>query len=67
MRKVCPTTAVVALLSVRRHRLYKRRTVTVLRVFAHDPLRTTSAGRTATVRECRPVSRTKFWAVEYPA
>ncbi|CUX76602.1 30S ribosomal protein S17 [Candidatus Tremblaya princeps] len=67
VRKVCPTTAVVALRSVRMHRLYKRRTVAVLRVFAHDPRRTTSAGHTATVRECRPVSRTKSWAVEYSA
>lgn len=67
MRKVCPTTAVVALRSVRRHKLYKRSTVAVLRVFAHDPRRTTSAGCTATVRECRPVSRTKSWIVEYGA
>ena len=65
--KVCPTTAVVALRSVRMHRLYKRHTVAMLRVFAHDPRRTTSAGSTAMVRECRPFSRTKYWAVEYSA
>ncbi|CUX76753.1 30S ribosomal protein S17 [Candidatus Tremblaya princeps] len=67
VRKVGPTTAVVALRSIRRHRLYKRRSVVVSRVVAHDPLSATYEGSTATVRECRPMSRMKCWTVVYGA
>lgn len=46
-----------------RHPVYKKFVRKSKRYAAHDPENAHKAGDTVTIRECRPLSRTKRWEV----
>ncbi len=54
-------TVVVAVESLKRHRLYRKSIRRVTRYKAHDAEDTCRVGDKVLVRECRPLSRDKTW------
>jgi small subunit ribosomal protein S17 len=54
-------TIVVRIDAARRHRRYQKIVRTSQTLHAHDEANDAHAGDTVTVRECRPLSRTKRW------
>ncbi len=54
-------TIIVRIDSARRHRRYEKIVRTSQTLHAHDERNDAHAGDTVTVRECRPLSRTKRW------
>lgn len=54
-------TIVVAVESLKRHRIYKRAYKQTARFNAHDAENTCQIGDTVRIEECRPLSKTKHW------
>lgn len=54
-------TIVVAVESLKRHRIYKRTYRQTKRFHAHDEENTCQMGDTVRIEECRPLSKTKRW------
>lgn len=54
-------TIVVEVTSVKPHPLYKKIVRRTSRLKAHDEKNEARVGDTVVVRECRPLSRSKFW------
>ena len=54
-------TITVAVTTVKKHPLYRKRFSVTKKYYAHDENNAAVEGNTVRIRECRPLSKTKRW------
>ena len=56
-------TAVVAVMRLKEHRLYKKKYKVTTKYSAHDEKNECQIGDKVVIQECRPISKNKCWVV----